>query len=178
MDFGDILRKWEAWEESGEKGRGEKGRKKEAGLQKEETPRGGAAARSLEKWLEDHPDFSPEAGELGEEDPRETARRRPQRSLPGKPEKWPVEATVDLHGLTRKEAEERLRRFLQESRSRGVRKILVIHGKGLHSSGEGVLKRLTVQVLEGDAGVGAWRRADKHNGGDGATWAVLRQPAR
>ncbi len=133
MDFGDILRQWEA-------GEGFQGRK-------------GADEESLAE-------------------PEEPA---PRRSMPVKPEKWPVDATVDLHGLRAHEAEEQLRRFIRESRQQGLRKILIIHGKGLHSSGTGVLGKMTVQVLEGDPGVGMWRRADKHLGGEGAAWAVLRR---
>ena len=43
------------------------------------------------------------------------------------------EASLDLHGLTRDEAWERLDMFITECKRRGLRKVLLIHGKGNHS---------------------------------------------
>jgi DNA-nicking Smr family endonuclease len=55
---------------------------------------------------------------------------------------WPVCAELDLHGLTRYEALDQLAAFLQWARARG-NTVRVIHGKGIGSSGEAVLKQLT-----------------------------------
>ena len=47
----------------------------------------------------------------------------------------PVDARLDLHGLTSDEAKTALGTFLQEQRNRGERCVKIIHGKGSHSPG-------------------------------------------
>lgn len=54
--------------------------------------------------------------------------------------KFPVEAELDLHGLTEREAHRAVRDELALAWRRGERCLLVIHGKGLHSDGPAVLK--------------------------------------
>jgi len=55
---------------------------------------------------------------------------------------WPVCAEIDLHGLTRMEAQDHLAVFLHRARPRG-HCVRVIHGKGIGSKGDPVLKRMT-----------------------------------
>ena len=50
----------------------------------------------------------------------------------------PVEAQIDLHGLTREEAWIRLGAFISECSSRRLKKVLIVHGKGNHSEEEPV----------------------------------------
>lgn len=49
----------------------------------------------------------------------------------------PIDATLDLHGETRSEAQRSLSRFLQAQHAAGARCVLVITGKGLNQGGEG-----------------------------------------
>ncbi|AQV00421.1 hypothetical protein B2D07_06310 [Desulfococcus multivorans] len=51
----------------------------------------------------------------------------------------PPQEELDLHGKTAREAIESTRRFVETSRYRGKRTLLVIVGKGLHSEGRAVL---------------------------------------
>lgn len=51
-----------------------------------------------------------------------------------------IDAQLDLHGLTLEEAKEKVRVFLSDSKKKGLKKVLIITGKGIHSEGEGVLK--------------------------------------
>lgn len=55
---------------------------------------------------------------------------------------WPICAELDLHGLTRYEAQDRLALFLQRAQQLG-NTVRVIHGKGIGSSGDPVLKQMT-----------------------------------
>ncbi|MBN1604397.1 MAG: Smr/MutS family protein [Chitinispirillaceae bacterium] len=84
---------------------------------------------------------------------------------------------LDLHGLTTREAARSLRITLDSCRQRGVRKILVIHGKGYHSDSESgpVLKKLVHQMLENElAGlIRSFRPAKLNEGGEGATLVTL-----
>lgn len=81
---------------------------------------------------------------------------------------------LDLHGMLQEEALSALRYFLRESRLEGHRKVLVIHGKGLHSENrKGVLKEAVQQALLKDRNVAAWGEAGRKEGGRGASWVWL-----
>jgi DNA-nicking Smr family endonuclease len=82
------------------------------------------------------------------------------------------DAELDIHGFTRDEAWKALELFLADSKEKGLEKILVIHGKGNHSTGEAVLKRIVMEFIEhcpfaGESGKGK-------TGGEGATWVLLK----
>jgi DNA-nicking Smr family endonuclease len=81
--------------------------------------------------------------------------------------------TLDLHGKTSDEASRSLRVMLQTCREHGVRELLVIHGRGHHSSmNEGpVLKTLVHSMLENELklSVKDFRTALPREGGEGAT---------
>lgn len=81
---------------------------------------------------------------------------------------------VDLHGMTGEEATHILERKIELFFSRGVRKILIIHGKGSHSAGAAVLPGLVRQILQQNPQIGEFGSANRRNGGSGATWAILR----
>ncbi len=86
------------------------------------------------------------------------------------------EATLDLHGLTEKEAKDALVKFLKEAKEEKLRKICVIHGKGLHSQdGIGVLKSVVELTLK-ESGVVSESFAPKAQyGGSGALWIILKE---
>ncbi|MEZ4340555.1 MAG: Smr/MutS family protein [Sandaracinaceae bacterium] len=87
------------------------------------------------------------------------------------------EATVDLHGLTGEEAERALVKLLRAHHRRGVRRVCVVHGKGLHSEGGvGVLGDVVVRAMtEGGAApvVLAFATAPRELGGSGALLVQL-----
>ncbi|HEY4956281.1 MAG TPA: Smr/MutS family protein, partial [Caldimonas sp.] len=48
---------------------------------------------------------------------------------------WVLQAEIDLHGLRRDEARERIAAFLRDAARAGLRCVRVVHGKGLGSPG-------------------------------------------
>ena len=58
-----------------------------------------------------------------------------------------AESTLDLHGLTADLAQERVSRFVRSEHRRGIRRILVVVGKGLHSAGPPVLRDAALDAL-------------------------------
>lgn len=81
------------------------------------------------------------------------------------------EASLDLHGMRAAEAEREVVRFVRAEQRRGVRRVLVVHGKGLHSNGGAVLGDVVVRALtEGGAApvVRAFVTAPHGYGGSGA----------
>jgi DNA-nicking Smr family endonuclease len=97
----------------------------------------------------------------------------------------PIDAALDLHGLTQAEAHQALRGFLRHSQTRGARLVIIVTGKGGaidELSGwpneRGVLKRLTPQWLrEPDlrSVVLGFEEAGRAHGGSGALYVRLRR---
>ena len=88
------------------------------------------------------------------------------------------QATLDLHGMNSREAEQALENFVLECRRRGLQKVLIVHGKGHHSQGEPVLQGVVRRYLEKSPYSGAFGSAERKHGGRGATWVVLRKGRR
>jgi DNA-nicking Smr family endonuclease len=86
------------------------------------------------------------------------------------------EAELDLHGLTADEAMAKVRFFLQDARYRGLQTLLIITGKGLHSSAGPVLRQAVEKLLaQMDELVLEWGIAPRRFGGDGAVVVFLRR---
>ena len=97
--------------------------------------------------------------------------------------KLPVEARLDLHGMTQNEAEAALARFLAGAQAAGRRCVLVITGKGAAREREmfespGVLKRMVPVWLNAPANrarVLAFATARPQHGGGGALYVLLKR---
>lgn len=88
---------------------------------------------------------------------------------------WAIQAQVDLHGLRRDEARERLGEFLRDTIKRGLRCVRVVHGKGNGSPGrEPVLKAKVRGWLVQKQEVMAFVQARASEGGHGALVVLLR----
>lgn len=86
------------------------------------------------------------------------------------------EAKLDLHGSTVEAGSAELRKFLLEARKLGRRCVLVVHGRGLHSEGGAPLRDAVFAELLGPVSglVHAFATAGQADGGDGATYIMLR----
>jgi DNA-nicking Smr family endonuclease len=89
-----------------------------------------------------------------------------------------VQAHLDLHGLTVEAAREVFDAFMKESVQSGRGAVLIIHGRGLSSAAEPVLKTRVSQWLSS----GPWRKwvvaytsARMCDGGSGASYVLLRR---
>ena len=87
-----------------------------------------------------------------------------------------VQDYIDLHGLIQDEAEAALVDFLEGSRREGFSCVKVIHGRGLRSPGEPVLKLMVSRLLKGALSkhVRAYATAPPKDGGLGATYVLLK----
>lgn len=84
------------------------------------------------------------------------------------------EAELDLHGMTAEEALPAMQNFFRDVHRRGLRKVLIIHGKGNHSKNAPVLKREVGLFLEKCPFTGETGTPQKKWGGSGATWVLLK----
>ncbi|MBO5137868.1 MAG: Smr/MutS family protein [Spirochaetaceae bacterium] len=92
--------------------------------------------------------------------------------------KLPVGAKIDLHGLTRDEAWTKLDEFITDCCRRRLRKILIVHGKGNHTTGlvgDCVLASMVRTFIERDDRLGMSGHPDKKMGGNGATWVIIKK---
>ncbi|OQX63414.1 MAG: hypothetical protein B5M55_07205 [Desulfococcus sp. 4484_242] len=94
----------------------------------------------------------------------------------------PVQDYVDLHGLTKRGAEIRVREFLLRSFRLGLRCVLIVHGRGLNSEDHiPILKeRLPVWLKRGPIRkiVLAFSTAQPYDGGAGALYVLLKRRRR
>ncbi len=92
---------------------------------------------------------------------------------------WVMQAEIDLHGLRRDQARERIDSFLRDAARDGLRCVRVVHGKGLGSPGrEPVLKAKVKSWLVQRSEVLAFTHARPADGGHGALLVLLRPGAK
>ncbi|MFZ2067741.1 MAG: Smr/MutS family protein [Xanthobacteraceae bacterium] len=96
----------------------------------------------------------------------------------------PIEARIDLHGMTQAQAHTALLVFLEHSQADGARTVLVVTGKGAGASaregetGRGVLKRqvpMWLSLPEFRAFVLGFEDAHIGHGGEGALYVRVRR---
>lgn len=105
---------------------------------------------------------------------KETLERRREKALrEGGVE---IEAKLDLHGLTQRQAFEKLGDFMRKCVKDGRRSLLIVTGKG--TGGEGVLRRnleTWLARLPEASSVLTLRQAAPKHGGEGAFYLLLRK---
>ncbi len=90
-----------------------------------------------------------------------------------------VQAHLDLHGLSRQEAREKVERFVTEAVVAGHRCVLIIPGRGLHSPDPGPVLKDVVRAWLSRGKIGrsvlAFTSARPIDGGAGALYVLLRR---
>jgi DNA-nicking Smr family endonuclease len=188
MDFGELLDEWdrrsakpgglEAADEAERRARAEEIERRQQRIREAGRKRSEDSRASLETWLSTHPVPDKDSGREGEDYPeggsgtgqeggRDAESRRLADLRPG--------ARLDLHGKTVAEAEASLALFLEDAARRGIEKVLVITGKGNHSSEGPVLAKATRRFLEASPRAGRFGQAGRNDGGTGALWVLVRR---
>jgi DNA-nicking Smr family endonuclease len=91
---------------------------------------------------------------------------------------WAIQAELDLHGLRRDAARDRLASFMREATLRGWRCLRVVHGKGNGSPGREPVLKIKVHRWLGQHGqVLAFTQASGPQGGAGALIVLLKGSA-
>jgi DNA-nicking Smr family endonuclease len=90
-----------------------------------------------------------------------------------------MQAHFDMHGMIQSDAKESLKEFIIASVRKGLRSVLVVHGRGLRSpGGHSVLKHASAGWLSHGAIGGhvlAFTTARAADGGAGATYVLLKR---
>lgn len=187
MDMNDILNQWDAYQANKIKKQKESG-KNTVSHKKANAPTAEEKARAeerdfeakiqaqnsrkinpMEAWLRLYGTIDKD--KLAEETEEKSKLSDRNYLISMKPE-----ASIDLHGLHQNQAEKKLSYFITDCKRRGIRKILIIHGKGIHTTGsDPVLGELVRKFIEADKRCGmSGHPKTKQEGGNGATWVILK----
>ena len=90
---------------------------------------------------------------------------------------YAIEADLDLHGLSVKEARAAVHKLLQLAQAKGFRSALIAHGRGERSQTPARLKSYLAHWLETHQDVIAFHSAQRFHGGTGAVYVLLRKSA-
>lgn len=105
---------------------------------------------------------------------REKERMCSRDEAPSRKKPSPEKQQIDLHGNTREESRALLDSFIAESLKRNCQRIIVIHGKGMHSEKSPVLKDFVGEYLKNHPRIKRTRPAPPKHGAEGATIAQLK----
>jgi len=89
-----------------------------------------------------------------------------------------IQTHLDLHRMSAAQAKEAFENFLQGALRSGKQGVLIIHGRGISSPGEPILKAKVVEWLTRShwrKWVVAFTSAQSYDGGAGATYVLLRR---
>ena len=107
----------------------------------------------------------------GEPEPEKATSKQKRRNY----RRMKPQETIDLHGFSLLSARIELEDFLKKCLRRRLEKVLIIHGKGLHSpEGEAVLRTCIRNELKSLSFIGEIGHPSEKEGGAGATWAIIK----
>ena len=178
MDMGDILAQWDEMKKKEKATAREKVHTQQVSHKKANAPskeeklvekQDTSATMQMEAWLRKYGTIDKD--KLEEQHVERTREQDRNYVLNMKPE-----AYLDLHGLHQDEARMRLDSFITDCKNRGLRKVMIIHGKGIHTHGtDPVLGELVRRFIEADKRCGtSGHPKNKSEGGTGATWIILK----
>jgi len=91
--------------------------------------------------------------------------------------KMPIEANLDLHGLTIDQARQQVSRFILSSQSMGKKCVIIIHGKGSIKNSP-KLKSMVNHWLKQIPDVLAFSSSQEQHGGTGAVYVLIKTKIR
>ena len=91
--------------------------------------------------------------------------------------KYPVDASLDLHRRTLKEARVDVFGFVNQCMAKGWRSVIISHGRGEKSPEPAKLKSYVAEWMIQVPDVIAYHSAPRHMGGTGALFVLLRKSA-
>lgn len=184
MDMNDILNRWDKVQAD------EKRKQKESGKNQISNKKANAPTPEEKAMAKNHlPDFDEENnkkinpmelwlrryGTVDKDKMIEETEQRQKQSDRNHLREMRIEARIDLHGLRQDEAEFKLNSFVSDCQRKGIRKILIVHGKGIHTTGsDPVLGELVRKFIERDKRLGMSGHPDRNMGGNGATWVIIK----
>ncbi len=166
MDFGDILDQWEKGEKISAKKKIQSGSGKKTNAP-EKTVKQVKKNTDMNAWLNKYGVVDKDSLVKEYKITKASQSHTSAKNLP-------IDATIDLHNFTQEAAWQHLESFIKTCKAKGLKKVLIIHGKGTHSQGDPVLGRMVRLFIEQSSMLGASGHPKAVLGGSGATWAVIK----
>ncbi|TXR54859.1 DNA endonuclease SmrA [Reinekea thalattae] len=91
---------------------------------------------------------------------------------------YAIDARLDLHQKRMKQAREEVFQFIKDCRKYDIRSAIILHGKGESSEPKAFLKSCTNTWLKQIPEVLAFHSAQKHHGGVGALYVLIKKSER
>ncbi|WP_087019324.1 DNA endonuclease SmrA [Thaumasiovibrio subtropicus] len=91
--------------------------------------------------------------------------------------KYEIQARLDLHRKTLKQAREDVLQFLKECQRVDIRQVLIVHGKGEKSNPPAMMKSYLSTWLEQLSDVMCYHSAQRFHGGTGALYVSIKKSA-
>lgn len=91
--------------------------------------------------------------------------------------KYPIQARLDLHRKTLKEARSEVIQFIRQCMAMDIRTLLIVHGRGERSNPPALMKSFVSHWLTQISEVQCAHSAQRLHGGTGAVYALLRKSA-
>ncbi|PSU43651.1 DNA endonuclease SmrA [Photobacterium frigidiphilum] len=93
--------------------------------------------------------------------------------------KYEIQARLDLHRKTLKQARDEILQFLKQCQRMDIRTAVIIHGKGERSDPPAMMKSHVATWLEQISDIMCFHSALRQHGGNGATYVMLKKsPAK
>jgi DNA-nicking Smr family endonuclease len=89
--------------------------------------------------------------------------------------KYPLQAKLDLHRRTLKEARDDVIKFLQQCMRMDIRTVIIVHGRGERSNPPALMKSYLANWLMQIKDVQCVHSAQRFHGGSGAVYVMLRK---
>ncbi|NLS11644.1 DNA endonuclease SmrA [Vibrio sp. SM6] len=89
--------------------------------------------------------------------------------------KYPIQAKLDLHRRTLKQAREDVLAFLRQSMALDIRTVLIVHGRGERANPPALMKSFVCHWLQQLTEVQCIHSAQRFHGGSGASYVLLRK---
>ncbi len=190
MDFGDILEQWENYGKNQAKRQKESGKnqgsrkkanaptkeEKEIEKARKEADEGYDFLKEREKKINPTELWLRRYGTVDKDAMEEESREREKFQSRSYISQMKCDSRIDLHGLTRDEAWACLDAFVGDCERRGFKKIMIVHGKGIHTKGtDPVLGEMVRKFIEVDKRLGTSGHPESNQGGKGSTWVILKK---
>ncbi|WP_428774305.1 DNA endonuclease SmrA [Vibrio sp.] len=91
--------------------------------------------------------------------------------------KYPIQAKLDLHRKTLKQARDEVVNFLKQCIRMDIRTVLIVHGRGERSNPPALMKSYLASWLSQIKDVQCVHSAQRFHGGTGAVYVMLRKSA-
>ncbi|GAB2666393.1 DNA endonuclease SmrA [Vibrio panuliri] len=89
--------------------------------------------------------------------------------------KYPIQARLDLHRKTLKQARDEVVNFLKQCMRMDIRTVVIVHGRGERSNPPAMMKSYVAQWLMQINDVQCAHSAQRFHGGTGAVYVLLRK---